>query len=296
MIPGLAPWDPNNWVAGCLPNIHQCTFYHFGTLPIPPPGNIAWCIIDVLSEQFRINQRPDSARWIVERWTYYINNHYVTDITNNFYQVAPSVAPATDAIDDPNGRNKTGSGGTCSQDKATNFAHPIMQLEYTDTVVPLRSILFLMSDLMIGFFFPIESRSPIAPVLKQGYKWQTRKDASTGAVITLEILDTTVPPGLGPENLRIDDLAWVILCELMREWVGDYIDEKAHQKSFVAEFSVYQQSFNFAKLTLEIPSRAETEGLEVLDENTWTGGSWLGPGMGNRTNVLPGTNMLDAVA
>ena len=60
----------------------------------------------------------------------------------------------------------------------------------------------------------------------------------------------------------------------MREWTGDYDDEEAHQRGFEANFRIVTVDHVYAKVTLDI-SHEGAEGLEVLDEHTWMGGSEL---------------------
>ena len=57
---------------------------YFGDQARPPIATTAWCVIGVLSEEFRRNQDHGNATWIVEHWTYTIDGDYVADVTNNF--------------------------------------------------------------------------------------------------------------------------------------------------------------------------------------------------------------------
>ena len=53
------------------PRIRGCTsawrsLYHLGEPPRPQIGTIAWCVIGLLREQFRLNREPYFATWHVE--------------------------------------------------------------------------------------------------------------------------------------------------------------------------------------------------------------------------------------
>ena len=141
-------------------------------------------------------------------------------------------------------------------------------------MIPLRSIISLLCNLLISFFFQIPKNNRIAPTLPQSYKWQTRRDASSGGMITLEILDTSLPPEYEDTPIRIVYRFESIRGQLLRECTSDYDDKEAHQQSFEATLYLYTVFRDYAKVTLEI-SPEGTTGLDDLDENIWTGGSLL---------------------
>ena len=217
-------------------------------------------MISVLSEEFRLNQKPNNATWIVEEWTYSIDGNDIAVVSNNFHNEFGFKGAA----------NKTLS----AFEKVDYRSATLVNLTYTGTAIPLRSILFLLCDLLIRFFFPLPNHNRIAPTLLQGYKWQTRRDASTGAVITLEILDTSLPNKYEGPPIKIDNLFRGLFYSLMIEWMGDYDDEEALQQSFEARFYIKEIGKDFAKLTLEIPD-GQRGGMEDIDENIWIGHSWL---------------------
>lgn len=253
------------WIRGCIFN-WLCTYYHFGDRPHPPLGTTAWAVIGALSEEFRLNIAPRSARWVVEHWTYYADGQYVTDITNNFPDeinaASPSVAPPA------NGTRPS---------PVSEIPETIPTLDFTATVIPLRSVLFLLSDLHIRFFFGIPYTNPLAPL--EGYKWQSQRDHATGARVTLEILDTALPIGFEHEAIKVEDLYHAFKWNVLTEWTGQYEEEESHQHGWVATFRITGAAADYARITCDVAADdATADDGDVLTEDTWTGGSWLDKG------------------
>ena len=121
-----------------------------------------------------------------------------------------------------------------------------MDLQYTGVAIPFRSILFPLCDLLIRFFFSLPRNNQIHPILPEGYKWQTRRDQSSGAVVTFEILDASLPPMYAATLIKIKDFFEAIRCSLLIECNGDYDDEEAHQQSFEATFRIVDVAWEYA--------------------------------------------------
>ena len=249
------------WIRGCISN-WLCTYYHFGDRPHPPLGTTAWAVISVLSEEFRLNTEPHSARWAVEHWTYFVDGQLVTDISNNF----------PDEIDAASFSGVPPANSTQRRSALSQLPETIETLTFTATDIPLRSVLFLLSDLHVRFFFGIPYTNPLAPL--EGYTWQTLRDPATGAKITLEILDTAPPPGFEQETIKVDDLYYSFKWRILSEWTGGYEEEESHQHGWIATFRIEGAATDYARITLDVAAEETADG-DVLNEDTWTGGSWL---------------------
>ena len=258
---------PHRAFAGCTDHIisDNCSF--FDSTETFSSAVIAWGIISVLTEEFRLNRQLTKKIWIVETWAYFIDGNLIGEMTNSF----------EDEL------RKANTNRTFSD---LQYRPVQMDLHFTGSFVPIRTILLLLCDLSIRFFFPLGRFDIISSHLPQGYKWQTHRDPSSGAVITLEILDTSVAPQHLYPQITIGDLYMRGIHErLLKKWDDNTDEEAMHQETFEANFHVNNIIRDFARITLNIPSN--TEGLEDMNDKTWVGNSLLlvDPGAGsNDTN------------
>ena len=205
-----------------------------------------------------------------------MNGRYVTDITNSFPMLASSNGPlSSEALEASNGTSSS-----CRQKKNAiqsryNVLPPTFMndLRWNGASIPIRSILALFFDIFIRFFFRYEKETRIDQAFGSGYTWTSGRDADSGAFIKLEIMNAKAPKQYGSTPIPIGDLYEAVHCWLFTNWVGDYDAEEAHQQGFVASFGLYDHGDDYARITLDLATPEVS--LQELDQNMWTGGSWL---------------------
>ena len=236
-------------------------------------------MISVMGEQFRRNQRSDDVVWAVEHWTYSVDGHYVTDVTNNFVDEGTVAAAAVPTADPDYGDSSSTNGNSsaksvCSRRRRPPAANDLpesdVQVAFTADDIPLANILFLICDMLVRLVLPLPLEGRIeAPVFPQGYKWQTRK---SNALLALEIIDTSLPPDLYPFEYVTWDLFYsAVLCELLTKWVGDREWVEGKQKSFEARFNVLDVDWDYARVTVEEVEEGMGVGVGDADVDGWLG-------------------------
>ena len=259
------PFSPAPWIRGCRGD-WRCSYLHFGDRPQPALGTIAWALITCMSAEFELNIGPRSANWIVEHWTYNIDDTIVTDISNNFEEEVRSI--------DTTGRNGTAT-GICSSLTKRDLPSQNVRWQETNVRIPLKHILYLFTDLFVNFFLPLSSNEPISPKYPRGYKFSART-ADFDAVMTLEFLNTEVRQPYASTPITARHLFLAIYCRIFSAYyTGDYQDEEQRQWGFKAGFAFPRATRGqYATLTLHKPRPEEVAGLNgerLAWENLWKG-------------------------
>ena len=272
------------WVRGCI-NGFECTYYNLDQYEQPPNAVIAWGIIGVIAEQFRLNTADKShAIWMVESWKYSVNGHLMSTITNDFPTAETEAASLSSSIAKSlNGSVSSLPASSCPRSQANLVSRSrvggkptyLSRFRRNDLAVPLWSVLALFFDFLIRFLFQFDWSTPIDRYFQNGFTWSSAKDPVSGSFLKFEIMNVASPSVNEGHPILIGDLYEAVNCWLLRKWVGPAEAEEAMQTGFVASFQVFETNIPYARLILD--QAADRDSLQILDLNRWTGGSWLAP-------------------